>query len=142
MGSSGPLQERMRQICSAMPQPSRVLSDAEAAAFWQPLSSLEADHSGLLARVVLTPAALPALDAALPSEAWRHYSMAGHTAWVGGVAHDTLDKILTKSSLSGLALRGPCQHPRLGVITAPALERSLKQALDPHSRFPALLPER
>jgi glycolate oxidase FAD binding subunit len=123
---SGPratLEPRLRALARFTDRPATV---AEEAVWREPTWSP-------LAKVALTPHALPALDAAL-GELPRRYARGGHLAWVAAPP-DALDVPLRELGLSGVALRGS-GGPLLGVRRGGAFAARIRAALDPDGRFP------
>jgi hypothetical protein len=73
----------------------------------------------------------------------RRYGVAGNVAWLAWPADRPLAELLL-DGLSGLVARGPSLHgasPWLGASPEPAssFARSVKGALDPQQRLPALV---
>ena len=91
-----------------------------------------------LVKVPLTPRRLPALDEKLAAAgAVRHYSVGANQAWIawpGEIAD--LDDLLAGLDLAGLLVRGADHNPQLGVRSGEEFARRVKQALDPHGKFP------
>ena len=118
-----------------------ALAPDRAEALWAEVREFRWAHAdGVLAKVALTPAAMPALDAAVRSlkGARLHFSVGGNLAFVSlppAVALTALPERLRALGLAGLTLRGgaplwPGRH------TIPAIAGAVKQALDPDNRFP------
>ncbi|HOS74757.1 MAG TPA: FAD-binding protein [Verrucomicrobiota bacterium] len=121
--------------------PGQALAPDRAEALWAEVREFRWAHAdGVLAKVALTPAAMPALDAAVRSlkGARLHFSAGGNLAFVSlppAVALTALPERLRALGLAGLTLRGgaplwPGRH------TIPAIAGAVKQALDPDNRFP------
>jgi glycolate oxidase FAD binding subunit len=94
-----------------------------------------------LAKVPLSPARLPAFEAALASvETRRRYSLGGNLAWVALPAEQVagLDSLLARQGLAGLLIFGAAGKPLLGQRAGEAFNQRVKAALDPAGRFPSL----
>jgi glycolate oxidase FAD binding subunit len=94
-----------------------------------------------LVKVPLSPARLPALEAALaalPSR--RRYSLGGNLAWVALPPEQVagLDTLLAQQGLGGLVIFGAPGRPLLGQRTGEAFNKRVKAALDPNGRFPTI----
>jgi hypothetical protein len=90
-------------------------------------------------KVPLSPARLPALEAALAAvESQRRYSLGGNLAWVALPPEQVagLDALLARQGLAGLLIFGAPGKPLLGQRTGEAFNRRVKAALDPAGRFP------
>jgi glycolate oxidase FAD binding subunit len=130
-------------------------SAAEDTAAWQAARELAWVPAGwVLVKVPLTPARIPALEAALagpvpasgaaaawsifaPTSILRHYSAGGQVAWVAlPGAPGVLDGLLAGQGLAGLVLLGPPGQSRLGARIGEVFARRVKTALDPAGRFP------
>jgi glycolate oxidase FAD binding subunit len=123
--------------------PGQTLSAPEADATWSELREFRWAHSdGVLVKVAITPNEVPALAAALHSlEGTRmHVSAGGNVGFISlpssGLA-DRLQEQLSALNLKGVTLSG---NARLwwGARPAPAIAASVKEALDPQKRFPAV----
>ncbi|MEP7355940.1 MAG: FAD-binding protein, partial [Anaerolineales bacterium] len=94
-----------------------------------------------LIKVPLTPARLPALEAALASvPSKRRYSLGGNLAWLALPPEQVagLDALLSQQGLAGLLIFGAAGQPLLGKRTGQAFNQRIKTALDPAGRFPTL----
>ena len=122
--------------------PGQVLSAAEADAAWSELREFRWTHpGGALVKVAITPAVVPALDAAARSlDGTRvHFSAGGNVAFVSlpsAVPPTALQERLRALGLPGVTL---CGNGPLwcGARTTPAIAGAVKQALDPQNRFPS-----
>ena len=109
------------------------------AEFWRrrvPLAADPATH--LLAKIPVTLAAIPALDAAFAAAgAQRQYGAGAAVAWVAwpGTA-EALGQLLTQHALSGLIVSGPSSRALVGRVRGEGFRRRVKAALDPEGRFP------
>ena len=120
-------------------RPASRLLDAADEAFWRSLEPARPDGAGtILAKVPLTAAELPALDASLAAAgARRRYSSGGNVAWIEwSLGFEALETVLRERGLSGLALAGPAPRPLIGAIRGEAFRSRVKTALDPNNRFP------
>jgi glycolate oxidase FAD binding subunit len=136
-GVAEALPERVRRLQERVG--GQGLSEEADRALWREAREIAwapADWS--LAKVPLTPARIPALDAELSQMgARRRYSAGGQVAWVawqGG--RDPLEGALLKHGLAGLLLRGDTTGGvRMGKRTGEGLARRVKEALDAGGRF-------
>jgi hypothetical protein len=55
-------------------------------------------------------------------------------AWPGEIT--ALHDLLVGLNLAGLLVRGEAHNPQLGVQSGEGFARRVKQALDPHGKFP------
>ena len=116
----------------------RKLSDPAAADMWQSLVQMEwVDAFTTRVRVPLTPDRVVELDATLdPYGVSRLYSVGCNLAWIAWpptLKIELLDQQLTRLKLGGLQLDG--LPARLGLNRAAAVEKIVKQALDPEMKF-------
>ena len=90
-----------------------------------------------LVKVPITPRQAPDLENILSQRAEpRRYSVGANVAWIAWTGRlDELDQLLMQMELSGLAILGQTQTPRLGVRRGEALARRVKRALDPDNRW-------
>ena len=94
-----------------------------------------------LIKVPLSPARLPALEAALAAvESQRRYSLGGNLAWVALPPEHVarLDALLAQQGLAGLLILGEPGKPLIGQRGGEAFNRRVKAALDPNGRFPTV----
>ena len=140
-GPAPALQEISRDILAKWP--GETLSAAEEQRVWSDLREFRwAYPEGPLLKVVLTPAALPAVHRELHSlEGIRmHVSVGGNVAFLSLPASSqtsVLAELLRRQCLPGLTLRGAGPlwwGPQPQSSIAPAV----KKALDPQNRFPGL----
>jgi hypothetical protein len=138
MGDAPALASRINRIAASFGPNAELLSNLEAAAFWDPLNDLILTGTDSLSPLVKVPTTLhrlPALDAALTSiGAIRHYSMAGNLALISSPLSTALDAIRSNLALSGLRLRGP-GPVRPGIPNASLMESRVSSALDPLRKF-------
>jgi glycolate oxidase FAD binding subunit len=90
-----------------------------------------------LARVALTPGRIHMLEATLAGKpAVRRYSCGGQLAWLAwdGRLKD-LNELLRTHRLSGMALFGEADSPRLGDFSGKPFYKRIKDALDPAHHF-------
>lgn len=138
-GLATALDERVAELGRLTGGGERLAGDAEAGQ-WQDANRfawLPADAP--LVKVPLTPGRVAALEAALPADAARRYSVGGNLLWLGWdkpIAE--LDSLLARNELSGLRLRGPVESPWLGKRPGGAFVERVKKALDPDNKFGAL----
>ncbi len=125
--------ERLRGVLGG----GETVSGAEEAALWRAVRELTWVPAGWsLVKVPLTPKKILGLEQHLMAQDIRRYSVAGQVAWIATADRARLDAILTQTGLNGLVLIGPPAQVRLGVQPGASFERRVKQALDPHGRFP------
>jgi len=116
----------------------RRLEDAAEEAFWRDLGPPRAaSPAELVAKVPLTPRAIPAVDRDLEAAgARRRYSGGGSVAWITWTGScGALDAWLRTRALAGLVISGP-GTPLVGVTRGDGFRRRVKAALDPAGRFP------
>ncbi|MCG8652398.1 MAG: FAD-binding protein, partial [Pirellulales bacterium] len=134
----------------------RRLDHDEAATHWANLGELNwAGSASSLVRIPTSGERLLALQNNL--ESWPgvqlHWSAGGAALWFSSANDDPLaelNALLDRMDLEGLVIRGSAPSPRLGpspwLGPSPRLGRSrpakmidsIKNAIDPHSKFPAL----
>ena len=123
--------------------PGQVLTATEAEAAWVEIREFRWAHpGGVLVKVAITPAVLPALDAAMRSldGARVHVTAGGNVAFVSlpsSVQPSALRERLSPLGLRGVTLRGDAPL-WWGPHTTSAIAAAVKQALDPKNRFPGL----
>jgi glycolate oxidase FAD binding subunit len=115
--------------------PGEILPEDAAAKLWAELREFSwADPGGILAKIALTPRAVPALVGAVRGLAGKVHISSG-----GNVAYASLPSAANLANIGfpTLALRG---SPLLGNISRPVPDISLavKAALDPDNHFPSL----
>jgi glycolate oxidase FAD binding subunit len=123
--------------------PGQALSVTEADALWSEVREFRWAHpGGVLAKVAITPAVVPSLDAATRTiNGTRvHISAGGNVAFVSlptSVKPAALQERLRALGLPGVTL---CGNAPLwcGAHTTPAIDSAVKHALDPQNRFPGL----
>jgi hypothetical protein len=121
-------------------EPHRLDDDRDAATWRDAAELVWAPPDTRLVRVALTARQVPALDAALaPAGATVRYSLAANVAWIawpGSLALEPLGEELRGLRLSGVVLTGEPGRPLLGASRGGAFAARVREALDPHSRFP------
>ncbi len=118
--------------------PARTLSSEEAASRWRETGEFGWSHAGeVLLKAGITPDAIGPLHHALGSlpQAKAHFSSGGSVAFLSAPVGTEIDPILTNLGLCALTLRGEGPLWR-GRRIASKIEKAVKQALDPDSRFP------
>jgi glycolate oxidase FAD binding subunit len=129
-----PRMERLRQLLGAgdiVPSEVDKTLWANATEFrWAPSDSL-------LAKVPITPARIPALDAGLSAiGAARRYAVGGNLAWLAhNGAVPAIDNLLSEQRLSAVIIRGGDAISRLGPLEPAPFADRIRQALDPDHRF-------
>ncbi len=124
---------RLRQLLGGGEQ----MPEADEARFWRDARELTWVPTGWsLVKVPVTPKKILKLDQEIATDALRRYSVAGQVAWIATPDAAGLETTLARNGLSGLILLGPASKVRLGSHAGEPFERRVKQALDPHGRFP------
>jgi glycolate dehydrogenase FAD-binding subunit len=123
--------------------PGQALSSTDEDTLWSELRELRWAHpGGMLAKVAITPAAVPSLDAAARSlDGTRaHVSAGGNVAFIS--LPSAIQPAALQDKLRALALPAVtlCGEAPLwcGARAVPAIAGAVKQALDPQNRFPSL----
>jgi len=117
-----------------------MLTDAADAALW--MTAREFDwvppHAALV-KVAVAVGQITQLEAALaPYAVVRRYAVGGNLLWLAWTTTvSTLDALLRQLGLSGLVLRGAHTTPLIGMARGQFFMQRIKQALDPHQRFPS-----
>jgi glycolate oxidase FAD binding subunit len=123
--------------------PGEKLTEMQARVIWSDLNEFRwAYPSGLLAKIVFTPAVLPMAHRELQSlDGVRiHVSSGGNVAFVSLPSVDQsskLNQVLCDLSLPAVTLRGEALL-WLGAQPRPKILDAVKRALDPDNRFPGL----
>lgn len=135
-GLAGALDERLSTLSRQVGGGQRLTAEADAA-FWQEAANLAWHPRGAaLVKVPVTPGRVAGLEAALPSDPPRRYSVGGNLLWLGWEQPlNALDGILSARGLSGLVLRGQAEQPWLGRRPAGLFLQRVKAALDPNEKF-------
>lgn len=117
-----------------------VLSAEDASRAWSDISEFRWAHAdGALVKVPLTPDKVAALHGALTEmgEPRVHVSVGGNVGYVSTRDASGLDNPLRALHLEGMTLRGNAPL-WLGERRSTKIMCSVKEALDPQSRFPSL----
>lgn len=118
-----------------------VLKGAEESAIWREATEFEWVPEGWsLWKVPLSPARIPQVEASLQSaDCRRRYSVAGNLCWVAREGHaGNLARILEGLSLVAVPLFGSPTSAAPASRKDSAFSSRIKQALDPHGRFPEI----
>lgn len=141
-GAADSLPARLQRVRSTLGDgPANILEGDADKELWREAAELAWVPQGWsLVKVPLTPKRVLALDQELmANEAQRVYSVGTNQAWVAWPGElVVLDAILAKQELSGLVILGAAVKPRLGLRNGDSFARRIKQALDPHRKFPTL----
>ena len=117
----------------------RVLEENEAALHWERRRELAVSSGTTLLKVPVTPRRIVGLDAAVSQLApQRYYSSGGQEAWLSlesSAELPALDEVLEKLDLRGLVVLGAGGCPLIGASRDEELQRRLRRAFDPESRF-------
>ncbi|MED5585020.1 MAG: FAD-binding protein [Verrucomicrobiota bacterium] len=122
--------------CAGFPA-SRITGQMESET-WDKLRDFKWAQEEFLIKVALNPSLLCELDNILEKiEASRHYSAAGNVAYISTERNNLLfiDDTLKKMKLSGVALRGDLEYPRLGWHPARKAETKIQSAMDREGKF-------
>lgn len=134
------LQPRVDQLRALLGAGEPVVGEVEIA-HWQEQRALAwAAPTNALVKIATNIAQIPALEAQLATTAaQRRYTVGGNLTWIAwpGAVRE-LHGLLTRLHLAGLVIRGATPQPCLGVQTGQAFAQRIKQALDPHGKFPEL----
>jgi glycolate oxidase FAD binding subunit len=114
--------------------PGEVLPREAAETLWSELREFGwADPAGILAKVALTPRAIPALVGAVRAlRGTVHVSSGGNVAYASLPSGTNLGEL----GLPALTLRGS-PAPASGALPVTAISLAVKAALDPDNRFPS-----
>lgn len=144
-GDEASLAAHARRVGDTTKRPHEVIPAEEDADYWRAQRAfhwLPAEH--FLIKVPLTLRSLAHLDGvAERQDLVRRYSVAGNVAWLAWPVARALGE-LDLAGLTGLVARGPSLHgasPFVGALqnSAAPFARSVKNALDPRQRLPALV---
>ncbi len=142
-GTPALLRQRMDQLRTVLDnevalESDTLLDDADAALWTTAREFTWAPAEAALVKVALAVGQITQLEAALaPYAVLRRYAVGGNLLWLAWSAPlATLDALLTSQGLSGLVLRGDHPQPLIGVRRGQFFVQQIKQALDPHQRFP------
>jgi glycolate oxidase FAD binding subunit len=137
------LSQRVDQIRKVIGPPAATgemhTADADAALWtaareftWVPVGTT-------LVKVATSIGKVAQLESALATQgATRRYAVGGNLLWLAWPASiPALDGWLTQQGVSGLAVRGECTKPLLGLQQGQAFAQRIKAALDPQQRFPS-----
>jgi glycolate oxidase FAD binding subunit len=130
-GRVGPLPARVDRLRGVVGVPSQPVDED----VWVTARELTwAPPDTALVRVGLTPAAVPALAAALGDVRWW-LSIGANVAWIATDALADLNGALATAGLTGMRLRGGDGPLLLGAPQGGAFADRVRAALDPEGRF-------
>jgi glycolate oxidase FAD binding subunit len=115
-----------------------IIQGPEETRYWHQMREMAwVPQEWWLVKVPVTPAKIPTLEEALQtSQVLRRYSAGGQVAWLATQPEsESLDALLSKQGLSGLALFGQPGEALLGTRSGESFYRRIKGALDPEKRF-------
>jgi hypothetical protein len=116
-----------------------VLTESAAARLWESRRELAVGPGTTLLKVPVTPRRIIALDAAVSRlAAQRYYSSGGQEAWLSlesSAELPALHEVLEKLDLRGLVVLGAGGCPLIGARRDEELQRRVRRAFDPESRF-------
>jgi glycolate oxidase FAD binding subunit len=144
-GDEASLGTHAQRVGKTTQRPYELMIGESDANYWRAqraFSWLKADH--YLIKVPLTLRRLAQLERAAERQGIaRRYSVAGNVAWLAWPVTRPIGE-LDLAGLSGQLVRGPSLHgasPMVGALqnSAAAFARSVKSALDPRQRLPALV---
>jgi glycolate oxidase FAD binding subunit len=122
---------RMERVRSTVrSSDSDILRGDDEAAHWRRVREFEW-IAGPVAKIPLTPARIPTLNAVLLGA--RRYSVGGNVAWAG--ADDSLDAALRTLGMHGQIFRGADAGRALGGEQDNAFAHRVRLALDPQQKF-------
>ena len=129
------------EILSTWPGGER-LDSGEADQYWRSVTDLSWSGMSdwLVAKVPTTAKRFLDLQTALEGREGVsvHLSVAGGVTWIALddlASLQWLDGQLTSQQLAGLVVRGDCHSPRVGSWPENEMQRAVKRAMDPHSKF-------
>ncbi len=140
-GKPEALDERIQNLNSFLGREAELIRDKEESRYWDRIRDFKTLNSdGFLVKISLSPSKLLDLDGILaPQNAPRHYSYGGSCAWIRWENEiQELDTLLSKQELAGFIIKGETRQPLVGHLPQRAFIQRIKQALDPHSKFPLL----
>jgi len=142
-GAPGLLRQRIDQMRTVIGDETamkgEMLIDEADAFLWATAREFSwAPPEMTLVKVATTVSKIASLESALATQnIARRYAVGGNLLWLPWPADPaTLDTLLVQHELSGLLLRGNSSNPLLGLRRGQAFAQRIKQALDPHQRFP------
>lgn len=142
-GEEPALADHVNRIAALTGRRCQVFDGDEEQRYWDEqrgFAWVPPDH--LLVKGALIPRRVPAVEEvfARSTAPPRRYAVAGNVAWVAWPADRPIDE-LPLAGMRGLVVRGPAPAVRLGDAADPAksFARAVKSALDPQSRFGALI---
>lgn len=134
------LPERLERVQATLGQAGEVLVGDAEAEVWRGARAfrwLPPDHA--LVKVVHSPGRLLEIETALgPLALPRRYSVGGNVLYLGlppEISASTLDALLQRLELSGLALTGELPTPQLGRPTGNVFLERVRRVFDPHGIF-------
>ena len=142
-GASSLLPKRIDQMRTVISDEAamtgEMLTDAADAILWATVREFGwVPPEMALVKVATTASKLAALETALSTQpVARRYAVGGNLLWLAWPTDlEMLDALLVQHELSGLVMRGSSNNPLIGVRCGQAFAQRIKQALDPHQRFP------
>jgi hypothetical protein len=115
-----------------------VLDDEQASAAWRDLREFRWASEDVLVRIPLAPARVSGLSKGICAMGSRlHVSAGGNVGFVSSGDAASLDALLRQLHLEGITLRGAAPL-WLGLRRTSQIASAVKEALDPHHRFPSL----
>lgn len=131
--------DQIRKIIGAQATNGEMLTaDADAVLWTAAREFTWAPAGATLVKVATSIGKVAQLESALAAQGVaRRYAVGGNLLWLAWPAPiPALDGWLTQQRVSGLAVRGECTKPLLGVQQGQAFAQRIKAALDPQQRFP------
>jgi hypothetical protein len=123
--------DRVRALCGK----GEIIQGEAERMMWREARELAwAAPNDAVVKAPLTPARIPALDAALGNVP-RRYSVGGNVAWIATDDVAALDVTLKQMDLQGLIMLNTTGDPRIGQREANAFAARVRKALDPQGKF-------
>ncbi len=143
-GPGGAIEKLAEEIQSKWSQ-SESLNEAEADEFWRQTGELawSGVEQPVVAKVPTTAKSFLSLQQLLEGrdDISVHLSVAGNVAWItleSAQAVAWFSEQLKSLGLAGLIVRGDVPSPFIGTWYASKMQQAVKQAMDPHGKFPGV----
>ena len=141
-GKEEALEARIQNLNAFLGREAELLREEDDKSFWERIRDFHSvGREGQLAKIVLSPSKLPALNELLASHhAPRHYSYGGSCSWIRWPDEiQTLDTLLADNKLGGLLVKSDQPSPLIGHLPEKEFIRRIKRALDPQNKFPTIV---
>lgn len=131
--------KRLERIQLFLATEGEVLQDKADAKVWQDARSFKRlTKKNSLIKVPVTLSKIPTLDASLPKDTIRRYSVGGNVAYIGlpkSVDQQEISDLLLEQNLAGLAIMGDWDNVYLGKQTGQAFVERILKVLDAQEKF-------